>query len=232
MKFGVGGCVLDKGVFMKSVLISIQPKWVEKIASGEKTIEVRKTRPKLETPFKCYIYATKPKKYYKVSRFIATSDENLYLVNGKIKMDNGFAYWGDGVDYEYLNRKVIGEFVCDKITDISVVVRNCNEDYNQVYHNDECKGSCLTWKELQEYGKGKPLYGWHISDLKIYEKPKELSEFYTTKYDIPCEHKKRGFNMDFCMAYENGSHFCKELICDKKRLTRPPQSWQFIEMGD
>lgn len=72
--------------------------------------------------------------------------------------------------------KVIGEFVCDRITDISVVVRNCNEDYNHVYHNDECKGSCLTWKELQEYGKGKPLYGWHISDLKIYDKPILLEE--------------------------------------------------------
>lgn len=44
---------------MKDVLISIQPKWVEKIASGEKTIEVRKTRPKIDTPFKVYIYATK-----------------------------------------------------------------------------------------------------------------------------------------------------------------------------
>lgn len=42
----------------KAVLISIRPKWVEKIASGEKNIEVRKTRPKLETPFKCYIYCT------------------------------------------------------------------------------------------------------------------------------------------------------------------------------
>ena len=40
----------------KAVLISIRPKWCEKIASGEKTIEVRKTRPKLQTPFKCYIY--------------------------------------------------------------------------------------------------------------------------------------------------------------------------------
>ena len=43
---------------MKAVLISIRPKWVEKIVSGEKTLEVRKTRPKLETPFKCYIYCT------------------------------------------------------------------------------------------------------------------------------------------------------------------------------
>ena len=43
---------------MKSVLISIQPKWCELIANGKKTVEVRKTRPKLETPFKCYIYCT------------------------------------------------------------------------------------------------------------------------------------------------------------------------------
>ena len=77
--------------------------------------------------------------------------------------------------------KVIGDFVCDRITDISVVVRNCNENYNEVYHNDECKGSCLTWKELQEYGKGKPLYGWHISDLKIYDKPILLEELGVTR---------------------------------------------------
>lgn len=43
----------------KAVLISIRPKWCERIASGEKTIEVQKTRPKLETPFKCYIYETR-----------------------------------------------------------------------------------------------------------------------------------------------------------------------------
>lgn len=46
---------------MKSVLISIQPKWCELIASGKKTIEMRKTAPKLETPFKCYIYMTATK---------------------------------------------------------------------------------------------------------------------------------------------------------------------------
>ncbi len=206
---------------MKSVLISIQPKWVEKIAKGEKTIEVRKTRPKLETPFKCYIYATKPKKYYKVCRFMATSDENLYLSNGKIKMCNGFEYWADGVEYEFVSGKVIGEFVCDKITDISVVVRNCNEDYNHVYHNDECKGSCLTWKELQEYGKGKPLYSWHISNLKIYDKPKELSEFYT-RCNIPESKCKL---CDNCYDREDyyGRHYAV------KKLTRPPQSWCYVE---
>jgi predicted transcriptional regulator len=43
---------------MKAVMISIRPEWCEKIASGEKTVEVRKTRPKIEPPFKCYIYCT------------------------------------------------------------------------------------------------------------------------------------------------------------------------------
>jgi predicted transcriptional regulator len=164
---------------MKSVLISIQPKWVNKIASGKKTIEVRKTRPKIETPFKCYIYCT--------------NNRNQAFYFEKKACNGLMAITGSG------KGKVIGEFVCDKITDISVVVKNCNEDYNHVYHNDECKSSCLTWKELQEYGKGKPLYGWHISDLKIYDKPKELSEFrkYSEWLDIP--------------------------------ITRPPQSWCYVE---
>lgn len=151
---------------MKSVLISIQPKWCYLIANGEKTIEVRKTRPKIETPFKCYIYRT----IEKVKETVEEYDSNFKILRRKKTLKK-------------FGGKVIGEFVCDKITDISVVVRNCNEDYNQVYHNDECKGSCLTWKELQEYGNGKPLYGWHISDLKIYDKPRELGEFKNLKGD-------------------------------------------------
>ena len=172
---------------MKSVLISIQPKWVEKIGSGEKTIEVRKSRPKLETPFKCYIYETNWK-------------DNTYWKNrhkGKLG-------------------KVIGEFVCDKITDISVVVRNCNENYNEVYHNDECKGSYLTWKELQEYGKGKTLYGWHISNLVIYDKPKELGEF--TPF---CKFKNE--RCELCICYEEVFGGCCRV------LKRPPQSWCYVE---
>lgn len=55
----------------KAVMLSIRPKWCEKIVSGEKTIEVRKTRPKLDTPFKCYIYCTLPK--YPHEDFIATT---------------------------------------------------------------------------------------------------------------------------------------------------------------
>lgn len=76
----------------KAVMISIRPKWCEKICNGEKTIEVRKTRPKLETPFKCYIYCTLPK--YPHEDFIATDYPNPQ-------------FYGGG--------KVIGEFICDRV---------------------------------------------------------------------------------------------------------------------
>ena len=80
---------------MKSVLMSIQPKWCELIASGKKTVEVRKRRPKLETPFKVYIYMTK-----EFSRGINSSF------------------------YYYKNGKVKGEFVCDAIFPISIKYSN------------------------------------------------------------------------------------------------------------
>lgn len=179
---------------MKLVLISIKPKLCEKIAKGENTIEVRKTAPKCEVPFKAYIYCTKEKK----------QDDIIWA--------------GVCGDRGKWNGRVIGEFVCDRITDISVVVRNCNENYNEVYHNDECKGSCLTWKELQEYGKDKPLYGWHISDLKIYDKPKELSEF-----SRPCSYSGLCFSCKRTSFKKDGN-----LLCNTK-ITRSPQSWCYVE---
>jgi predicted transcriptional regulator len=124
--------------------------------------------------------------------------------------------------------KVIGQFE---------VVENIKVDLFELACNDE-KGliekGCVDWGFLNDYAtlKRSYLYANVIDRVERYDKPKELSEFYSAKWDMPCENKKRGFNMDFCMAYENGSHFCKELNCDKKRLTRPPQSWQFIETGE
>ena len=178
---------------MKCVMLATRPKWCEKIANGEKTIEVRKTAPQ-EVPFKAYIYCTKEKK----------QDDIIWA-----------GIFGDRGKW---NGRVIGEFVCDRITDISVVVRNCNENYNEVYHNDECKGSCLTWKELQEYGKDKPLYGWHISDIKIYDKPKELSEF-----SRPCSYSGLCFSCKRTSFKKDGN-----LLCNTK-ITRPPQSWMHVE---
>lgn len=188
---------------MKAVLISIRPEWCELIANGKKTIEVRKTRPKLETPFKCYIYCTKEH----------TADDRLWIFGKKARelfgasvniahlcgaKDVGGAYKGNG--------KVIGEFVCDKIFDIYEF------SGSRFWLNEALlKAACLSLDEVKEYAKSaKEIYGWHISDLVIYDKPKELSEFGKSNYVCPRED---------CEG-------CYECV-----LTRPPQSWCYVEIA-
>lgn len=198
---------------MKSVLISIQPKWVEKIASGEKTIEVRKTAPK-EVPFNAYIYATRPKKFYKCGA-VSTSDELLWLANGKVEMGDGFKFWANGDEYQCLNGRIIGEFICDKIDKYTFSHYEAEYRITHVEQN----AMCLNQPELIHYGKGKTLYGWHISDLKLYDSPRKLSEFYTKKKCNSC--KKSGYESTACMYDED----CKVPMS----ITRPPQSWQYVE---
>lgn len=206
---------------MKSVLISINPKWCEKIANGEKTIEVRKTRPKIETPFKCYIYCTKASKKYQTicGCMVINTDELYRLPNGKIKHDwSGELMCCDG-EYtrdNFLNGKVIGEFICDKVEKLEEHIEEggiyytLNSDFNEAAQLDN-------W-QLHDYGKGKTLYGWHISNLKIYDKPKEMGEFKRwnrTEQNSPCAHTKQLYGD------------CKK--CNACNLTRPPQSWCYVE---
>lgn len=155
---------------MKAVLISIKPKWCLLISELIKTIEVRKTKPNLETPFKCYIYCTKAKSHYSVGH-IGLSDDELYRLNdGQIKYGNSIELMlnNNCTVNNFLNGKVIGEFVCDKITDM-----------RDMGGEEFFSTSCMTyedWRNYTDYTKH-IIWGWHISDLKIYDKPKELSEF-------------------------------------------------------
>lgn len=67
---------------MKSVILSIRPNWCEKIISGKKTIEIRKTKPKIETPFKCYIYCTNGETLYR-----SAYTQHILLTRDKYKTD-------------------------------------------------------------------------------------------------------------------------------------------------
>lgn len=179
---------------MKSVLISIRPQWVEKIARGEKTIEVRRTRPKLEVPFKCYIYETK--------------GQYIKFIHGA------------HTKYGYGRGKVIGEFICDKVYSIKNRGSSFSvADEEQSVTNEIARQSCLYYDDMVSYFGNKDGFGWHISDLKIYDKPRELSEFYTKKKCNSC--KKSGYESTACMYDED----CKVPMS----ITRAPQSWQYIE---
>lgn len=189
---------------MKKILISVRPKWCEKIChvigkeeAGkpiyEKRIEVRKSAPK-EVPFKAYIYETYDKKY-----------------------DDIGICWGKGKCFEHGCKKVIGEFICDKTERFTV---------GSLRSDDIEKLACLSYNEMINYfykpeeldGKTvKQGFAWHISDLKIYDKPKELSEFFK-----PCSQSK---NLDCDWLRNHNVCTCS----DKKPITRPPQSWCYVE---
>jgi predicted transcriptional regulator len=156
----------------KAVMLSIRPKWCEKIASGEKTIEVRKTRPKkLKNPFKCYIYCTQGR--------------DARRLRGS---------WG----------KVIGEFTCDGFWIGSP--RNTNPIF--------CMAACMDGFDTEKYAKDKILYGWHISDLKIYDTPRELGEF------------ERPYECGECNAkWASECNACYE----ENKIKRAPQSWCYVE---
>ena len=202
---------------MKSVLISIRPKWCELIATGEKTVEMRKTRPNIQTPFKCYIYCTKRK--------MVTCSE----VNG--------------------NGKVIGEFICDKLTYVEARIDD-NGEKHLANANFLLRKSFLSEKQMFDYlykadrktGGG---WAWHISDLKIYDEPKELSEFWAYNEEL---HKRYDSEEDFCCYNDTneygealtdcGDAYNNILNCYRcweewsgwcHNVTRPPQSWCYVE---
>lgn len=216
---------------MKSVLISIRPQWTEKIESGEKTIEVRKSAPQ-EVPFKCYIYETQGR------------TETPW-----IDEDGHFIYKGRG--------QVIGEFICDGIAEFEGEFHDdgSTEELRRVWYDEDdgerdaelfaengeqnylCTASCLTWNELKKYiGIGyHTFYGWHISDLKIYDKPKELSDFLkpcpdTFHYCTICKHCVKIIPPDEeeYALYHGGQYDYWEEHCTN-RLTSPPQSWRYVE---
>ena len=187
----------------KAVMLSIQPKWCAKIASGEKTVEVRKTSPKIATPFKCYIYCT-----------LSGSNEFFRdTLNGDV------AAWNRG---KWGERKgmVIGEFVCDKIKPETPTCLIVKEDRERA-----TEGSCLTAQEIRDYLRGNQVsydlytlpgfYCWHISDLKIYDRPKALSEF--KQFYRKCKYSDLGLAIPECWR------------CHGCQMERPPQSWCYVE---
>lgn len=148
------------------------------------------------------------------------------LPTEKLKWGDGFKFWADGDEYQCLNGKVIGEFICNKIDEYKfhegLTEFNSMGLPSRIYGSylifaDDYKSMCLSYDEVKNYGKGKPIYGWHISDLKIYDRPRELSEF-SIHCKTTCENCRKPLYYD-CWREEKGI----------KIITRPPQSYMFVE---
>lgn len=180
---------------MKAVLISIQPKWCELIASGEKTVEVRKTKPKLETPFKCYIYETQGRTE---TPFVDEEGHEIFKGRGQ----------------------VIGEFVCDQIDEIGYSPEMHGKYISDI--DDIHYVSCVDFEQMFDYLADGYGYGWHITDLVIYDEPIALGEsceFYVWKKCNSC--RDTGYESTAC---------CFDIDCKVPAIiSRPPQSWCYCE---
>jgi predicted transcriptional regulator len=192
----------QKGDIMRELMISIQPKWVSPITLGKKTVECRKNKPNCEVPFKCYIYCS-AKDYDKV--FGVDKFMHKVFLNGK----------GKG--------KVIGHFICDKIVEFP------HDPYDPAF-SETADLSCVGIDGLSEYLGHKDYgYGWHITDLVVYDKPRELSEFKTPDWYADCE-KCNYLEKMRCPVKDSHKADVMATACRKmgKSLTRPPQSYCYI----
>ena len=201
---------------MKSVLISIQPYWVFLIIARKmgwdipqnKSVEIRKTYPKEKSwNKKAIIYCTQDKKSF--NRIPKEYQGSMRPLLGK----------------------VIGEFVCDYIAEISkrghVFVATietpslgCRISTQIEFPCRACMG--MSYDELSKYSNNKIIYEWNISNLKIYDKPKELYEF-----ERPCPYDEECWK---CKYHYDGS-FYEPPCCNWEdfEISRPPQSWCYVD---
>lgn len=220
-----------------NIMLSVRPNWCEDILNREKTLEIRKTCPKgwkdylsgkikvKPEPMKCYIYCTKGQPYLIDCRD-TDFDYDYDLINHYLAKFDGDA----------VNGKVVAEFVCSEIDKYKYhrglpkfggelgLPMGTFDSY--IIFEDDYKSMCLSYDEVRKYGNGDDIYAWHIDDLKIYDEPRELSEFKSKNYcvDKPiCD----CINCDWSICSEPQGLFDEPRViaCGRMEMTHPPQSW-------
>ena len=195
---------------MKAIMISIKPKRVAKILNGEKTIEIRKKFPKDYIGW-VYIYCTK-------------GDKNTCLEYADNPDKNKEGKWCVTSGYPYANGKVVARFWCNKVEEIKFINPNrtcgfsCEISDDDCYYNINENECCLSQDDLYDYLQGKNGKAIYITKLEIFDKPKEISEFYRIiktdiRYCIADIEKQKPITLDAC-----------------KKITKAPQSWCYIEV--
>lgn len=198
---------------MKAVLMSIHPKYCELIFNREKTIEVRRSCPKLETPFEVLVYATKRGRPLVWGTPYVGFEERLTQTYGYSFADAERLFEG------VYNGKVIGSFVCDK------VVKFSTEWISGVSRSPlYIQGTYITGEQIFNYSKGRPLYGWHIIEPKLFDEPRDITEF-----AVYARCAQECSEYDICMKYDSEETRMECPDFKKVPLKRAPQSWMYVE---
>ena len=189
---------------MKAILISIKPKHVANILSRKKTIELRKTFPKCDLPIDVYIYCTKEDS-------LCCVDQDIYMpkyVSGKDFDIKDFPRLHSGYEGK---GKVVAKFTLNKIDEHHVLPTERILPFNWNVEQ-KLEQLCLTKEEVMAYGNGEDYQAflWHISNLMIFDKPRELSEF------------KQPRDSYGKVNWNANEYYYME-------LTKAPQSWMYVE---
>lgn len=186
---------------MKAILMSIKPQHVANILNEIKTLEIRKKFPKDYVGW-VYIYCTKEndlfKSYIRMGYYTTRSTADDLEYNGK--------------------GKVVARFWCDKV-----------EEHRPFFHwcKELEKATCLTRDDVLDYLDSKDkfvgnpkrqgkVYAIHITEVKPFDKPKEISEF---------KYYKKFSKIDYMLPIPR-KETCERLVA----LTRAPQSWCYVEI--
>ena len=118
----------------------------------------------------------------------------------------------------YGGGKVIGSFVCDRVRLCIPFGLKGHLLPQKVYRE-----MCLTKEQLDKYGGLKTLYSWHITEPKLFDKPRDITEFALYgKCAEDCD------EYDICARdSEGGRMSCKYF--KRTLLKRPPQSYCYVE---
>lgn len=215
---------------MQNILLPISPQSCADIANGNQSIIVKKNMPRIEYPFKCYIYCTKCRQF---DSLVGSLDTLFYYP--ELERFVSFADMErDSINADRLNGKVIGEFVCKKIEPFTPDSQDDSELLSKIIEK-----SLLSFSDLVNYKGNAPiLYGWHISELIIYNQPIEMSDFETIDSEKVkhCQYRQRVYqNPDFNNGGQlYGSSYCKKQEdwcskCYKKVLQKAPAQWCYVD---
>ena len=203
---------------MKSILLSIKPKWLAKILNGEKTIEVRKKFPKDYVGW-VYIYCTKEDSLCCIKRI----DRDRYICGKEFDLR----------DFPYLSSryegkgKVVARFWCDKVEDLIVSEDSCGDAILEVGWG-LIEQTCLTEEQICRYiGKYNTGYAIHISKLEIFDRPRELDEFKKVGYLDKIKPIK--VNPNLKDAYKSFEPIYNRQIEKEYTLTKAPQNYCYVE---
>ena len=214
----------------KCIILSVQPQWLQKILTGKKTIEIRKSTPKCDYPIDVYLYCTKGKPFLLDLRFL--KEDKCLMYDLSIKDFDTFV---SRVDAEIINTTLNGKIVAkftlnkvDKINNCGSCFEIANESY--AYTNAIGNRSCLDFIDMIKYLNDKDGYAWHIDNLQIFDKPMELREFYKNNYQViqdyePCNNYDCIYVVDNSILGDDG--YCPVDECPRLRISRPPQSWGY-----